>query len=118
MGNMTIAPLDAVLVALSGIVTVFLMLVVLIAIIHVVSKVVSVTDSKPAPAAASASAAEPAAATEKPQEAQIYGGELRLLGVDEKTAACLMAIVSEETGIPLSQLIFKKIRALDGGAEK
>ena len=40
------------------------------------------------------------------------------LGVDEKTAACLMAIVSEETGIPLSQLIFKKIRALDGGAEK
>ena len=41
-----------------------------------------------------------------------YGGEVMLIDVDEKTAACIMAIVSHETGIPLSELIFKKIKAL------
>lgn len=40
-------------------------------------------------------------------------GELKLLGVDEKTAAMIMAIVSHETQIPLSQLQFKMIKAID-----
>lgn len=42
-----------------------------------------------------------------------HTGELRLIGVDEKTAAMVMAIVSDESHIPLSQLIFKSIKALD-----
>lgn len=42
-------------------------------------------------------------------------GELKLIGVDEKTAALIMAIVSDESGIPLSQLQFKTIRLLSEG---
>ena len=39
-------------------------------------------------------------------------GELKLIDVDEKTAALIMAIVSDQTEIPLSQLQFKSIRLL------
>lgn len=40
-------------------------------------------------------------------------GELKLIEVDERTAAMIMAIVSEESGISLSELQFKSIKALD-----
>jgi Na+-transporting methylmalonyl-CoA/oxaloacetate decarboxylase gamma subunit len=40
-------------------------------------------------------------------------GELKLLGLDEKTAAMVMAIVSDESKIPLSKLQFKMIKAVD-----
>ncbi len=38
-------------------------------------------------------------------------GELKLQNVDEPTAAMIMAIVSEESGIPLEELCFKSIKA-------
>jgi len=38
-------------------------------------------------------------------------GELKLYNVDEPTAAMIMAIVSDESGIPLDQLCFKSIKA-------
>lgn len=102
---------SALLVALSGMVIVFLMLAILCAMIVVISKVVSgltksAAPAAPAPAASAAPAPAPAAAPGP------YGGEVALLGVDEKTAACVMAIVSHETGIPLSELVFKSIKAL------
>lgn len=40
-------------------------------------------------------------------------GELKLLNVDERTAAIIMCIVSDESGIPLSELQFRSIKALD-----
>lgn len=40
-------------------------------------------------------------------------GELKLKNVDEKTAAMIMAIVSDESKIPLSELCFKSITAVD-----
>lgn len=40
-------------------------------------------------------------------------GELKLLNVDEKTAAMIMAIVSDESHIPLSELRFKSIKAVE-----
>lgn len=40
-------------------------------------------------------------------------GELKLKNVDEKTAAMIMAIVSDESQIPLSELCFKSITAVD-----
>jgi Na+-transporting methylmalonyl-CoA/oxaloacetate decarboxylase gamma subunit len=40
-------------------------------------------------------------------------GELKLKDVDEKTAAMIMAIVSDESRIPLSELHFKSIAAVD-----
>ncbi len=39
-----------------------------------------------------------------------YGGELVLRDVDEPTAALIMAIVSDETKIPISELCFRSIR--------
>jgi Na+-transporting methylmalonyl-CoA/oxaloacetate decarboxylase gamma subunit len=40
-------------------------------------------------------------------------GELKLFGVDEKTAAMIMAIVSDESKIPLAELQFKSIKLLE-----
>ena len=40
-------------------------------------------------------------------------GELKLINVDEPTAAMIMAIVSDESKIPLEELCFKSIKALD-----
>lgn len=45
-------------------------------------------------------------------ENSAYGGTLRLQDVDEPTAAMIMAIVSDTSGIPLSQLCFKSIKAI------
>lgn len=50
----------------------------------------------------------PAAAMENGPE--ISCGELKLYDVDERTAAMVMAIVSDESGIPLNELIFKSIK--------
>ncbi|MBR2768407.1 MAG: OadG family protein [Solobacterium sp.] len=106
----------ALIIAVSGFMVVFLMLCLLWFIIVMVNKVTSSLEkgrkTEAAPAApAAVKAAEPAKAAE-PQEA-VFGGEIALYDVDEKTAACIMAIISDETKIPLSQLIFKSIRALN-----
>jgi Na+-transporting methylmalonyl-CoA/oxaloacetate decarboxylase gamma subunit len=53
-------------------------------------------------------ASEPAAAEENGPEMSC--GELKLYDVDERTAAMIMAIVSDESGIPLNELNFKSIR--------
>lgn len=59
-------------------------------------------------------AAAPAVAekTEDPGE-EFSSGTLKLKGCDEKTAAMIMAIVSDNTGIPLSELVFKSIKLVD-----
>ena len=105
---------QALMIALSGFLVVFLMLVLLWGILAVVNKVVSAIEGKavqPVPAPAVTKAAEPAVKEEK--EPQTYGGEIALYGVDEKTAACIMAIVADQTKIPLDQLVFRSIRAID-----
>lgn len=40
-------------------------------------------------------------------------GTIDLVDVDEPTAACIMAIVSNESGIPLNRLSFKSIKLLE-----
>ena len=61
-------------------------------------------ESKAAPAAE--------AKAEDPGE-EFSSGTLKLKGCDEKTAAMIMAIVSDNTGIPLSELVFKSIKLVD-----
>lgn len=104
-----LSQLDALVVALSGFVIVFLMLALLWGVILVISRVVSGVEhhqvpvmSAPASASASTRAAAPSAVS--PQ--------VVLEGIDETQAACVMAIVSHETGIPLDQLVFKSIKAV------
>ncbi len=43
---------------------------------------------------------------------ELSTGQLKLKDVDEPTAAMIMAIISDESGIPLSQLCFKSIKLL------
>ena len=61
-----------------------------------------------APAPAAKEEAAPAV-----EEEEFSSGSLKLKGCDEKTAAMIMAIVSDNTGIPLSELVFKSITLVE-----
>ena len=108
-----ISVLDALMIALSGIVIVFLMLALLWGVIVVISRVMSAI-GKHSTHPTSASAAAPAAAAPAPAPAPAPAAAppVKLEGVTEIEAACVMAIVSHETGIPLDQLVFKSIKAV------
>lgn len=62
------------------------------------------TGAAPAVVSAPAQAAPAVAVAKKDPE---------LIDVDEKSAAIIMAIVSDETGIPLERLEFKSIKKID-----
>ena len=68
--------------------------------------------SKKKDTAPAAPTAAPAAAAEDSGE-EFSSGSLKLKGCDEKTAAMIMAIVSDNTGIPLNELIFKSISLVE-----
>lgn len=99
-----ISVLDALMIALSGIVIVFLMLALLWGVIAVISRVMGALEKHTAHPASVSAAAPAAAPAPAPQ--------VKLEGVSEVEAACVMAIVSHETGIPLDQLVFKSIKAV------
>lgn len=106
-----ISVLDALMIALSGIVIVFLMLALLWGVIAVISRVMGALEKHTAHPA-SVSAAAPAAAPPAAAPAPAPAPQVKLEGVSEVEAACVMAIVSHETGIPLDQLVFKSIKAV------
>ena len=98
------------IVALVGIVIVLVELGILAVLIQGISKIVralegAVSKKSAAPAAAApAPAAAPAVAPAAPSAG------VQLVGVDEPIAAVVMAIVSNESGIPLNRLSFKSIK--------
>ena len=104
---------EALLISLCGFVTVFLLLLFLIVVIKIISTVVMAIEGKgktaPAPAA---EAPAPAPAKEEEKPSKPWDGKLQLIDVDEETAACIMAIISDETDIPLDELQFRRIAAL------
>ena len=106
-----ISVLDALMIALSGIVIVFIMLALLWGVIAVISRMMGVLEKHTAHPA-SVSAAAPAAAAPAAAPAPAPIPQVKLEGVSEVEAACVMAIVSHETGIPLDQLVFKSIKAV------
>lgn len=81
--------------------------------------IVKAINSKKAPeaAAAPATTAPVAAPAAKPagvpMPAGMTQGELDLVNTDEKTAAVIMAIVSDKSGIPLNRLAFKSIKLME-----
>lgn len=101
----------ALIIAVSGFSVVFLMLCILWFIIVIINKVTTSLEGKAAPETPAAAPVE--APVKAAPQAGTFGGEIALYDVDEKTAACIMAIISDETKIPLSQLVFKSIRALN-----
>lgn len=89
------------MIAVSGFFIVFLMLAVLWGIIVIISRAVTALAGKEQQSAAAPAAPAPAAPA-----------VVVLEGIDETQAACVMAIVSHETGIPLDELVFKSIKAV------
>ena len=100
--------------ALTGVLVVMAELVLLAVAILVISKLIrlgenafgkkeTVTEVKTAPAAA--------AGTPLPDGQS--AGKLDLVDVDEPTAAVIMAIVSDRSGIPLNRLNFKSIKRIE-----
>ena len=108
---------DALATSVIGITTVICILAVIAVLIILVSKVIraiegAATKKAPAPAtpAASPAASAPAGV---PMPAGMNQGELELVNTDEKTAAVIMAIVSDKSGIPLNRLSFKSIKLVE-----
>nr|WP_300093031.1 OadG family transporter subunit [Sedimentibacter sp.] len=96
--------LESLLVAMFCWAVVFVVLIVLFAIIRAFSFAVNAFSKK--------TAVEPEAAAVEAAEEEFSSGSLKLKDVDEPTAAMIMAIVSDESGIPLSELIFKSIKQI------
>ena len=119
--NLTMS--ETMFVAVAGILVVLLELAILAVLIVFLSKIfraiegkvssgseetVSVKEITAAPAAAPVAAPAPAAAP-----AVAYApGSIQLIDVDEPTAAVVMALVSDQTGIPLERLWFKSIKGI------
>lgn len=100
--------LESLPVALFVIAIVFAVLVSLCMLIMFFSFGIQAVEKKRERASVRLSLSEPEA------EAEVSfatGGSLTLHNVDERTAAMIMAIVSDESGIPLSELQFKSIKA-------
>ena len=103
-------------VSLFGIIMVFLLLIILAVLIMIISRVVRLGENlagkknaasdEPAPVQQCAAAGTPLPGTQSQ-------GTLELDSVDEPTAAVIMAIVSDESGIPLNRLLFKSIKKKD-----
>lgn len=103
--------IESVVVGMFCLTLVFLVLFILCAMVKLLSFVFG---RKPGgKAAAEADGITDGSGSEKQDTVQISSGELRLKNVDEKTAALIMAIVSDESKIPLSELCFKSIKAVE-----
>lgn len=107
---------ESLLIALSGFLTVFCMLLFLILIIKIISfsvmKIENVGKAAAPAAPAPSSAPAPTAAKAEEKPVKPWDGKLQLIDCDEETAACIMAIISDETDIPLDELQFRRIAAL------
>lgn len=99
-----------------GITTVVAILAVIALLIILVSKVIRAVEkaaSKKSKNAAAPAAAPVAAPAGVPMPAGMNQGEIELVDTDEKTAAIIMAIVSDKSGIPLNRLAFKSIKLME-----
>lgn len=113
---MELSIIDGLKIAIYGFVTVFIVLAALMVIINVLGKIVaSLEKTEEVAAPAPVTPAAPAVEEEKLDLPVEYVGTLQLIDVDEKTAACIMAIISEQTHIPLENLIFKRIELIEEG---
>ena len=94
---------------------VFAVLFIMYVMISLSSKVIAALPSgdKKAGEASAAPAAAPAETAPASEGEDFSSGTLKLKGCDEKTAAMIMAIVSDNTGIPLSELVFKSITLVE-----
>lgn len=107
---------EAVNISITGFVVVLLILALLAVLVLLLSKGIRLverrtnkgkTETQPQKAVG----ASPSTASPLPENAD--AGSLDVYDVDEKTAAVIMAIVSNESGIPLNRLLFKSIKRIE-----
>ncbi len=97
--------IDSLVTAVMGYAFVFLGIVLLMVVMIITGKIMSGSAKKKAAKVT----VEPIPAAE-PEKAPGTAGELKLYDTDPKTAALIMAIVADKTGIPLNELRFKSIK--------
>ncbi len=102
--------------AVVGILVVLAELALLALFITILSKIIGAFTKKkkaaePAEEAAAPAAVQPAA--QPAVQAVRADDSPNLINVDEPTAACIMAIVSNRSGIPLERLRFRSIKLLE-----
>lgn len=112
---------EAINISITGIVVVMLILALLAVLVLLLSKGIRAVEDlakkkshKGTDSAVSEAKAETPSkpiGTALPESAS--AGDLDLYNVDEKTAAVIMAIVSNESGVPLNRLLFKSIKAIE-----
>lgn len=98
------------LTSILGISVVMLALATIAVLIILISKVVRAVESKATKKVAPAPVAQPAPAAVADNADNC---EVELTGVDEKTAAVIMAIVSQKSDIPVNRLRFKSIKLIE-----
>ena len=105
---------ESLLISLFCILIVFVVLTSIFVLIQLFSKILAGFDRKQSATLAQPEAqpVAPASVTFAPGP-DLSAGELRLKNVDEKIAAMIMAIVSDESSIPLSELRFKSIKLIE-----
>lgn len=100
--------------ALTGFVVVLSMLSIIAIVILIFSKVMTgFSKKKPAVETVEKASSEASAPVGTPLPEGSSMGKLDLIDVDEPTAATIMAIVSDQSGIPLNRLNFKSIKKLE-----
>ncbi len=104
---------EALAIAVIGFCTVLFILALIAVLIILLSKTIRAIEKMLAKKSSAPSAASPVPASVQSAPEGINGGEVELIGTDEKTAAVIMAIVSQQSGIPLNRLSFKSIKLLD-----
>ena len=106
---------DSLLVSAFSIALVFFVLVMLSLLIVIFSKILEakVRSEKEAVQQPADTPAPSVSMDTSPSVPDVSAGTLQLKKVDEKTAAMIMAIVSHESNIPLSELRFKSIRLME-----
>jgi Na+-transporting methylmalonyl-CoA/oxaloacetate decarboxylase gamma subunit len=106
---------EAVKYALTGMVVVMSILALLCVLITLISKAIAAgegrraapADDLPQPQPVSPAAPLPAAAPQAP-----FVPQVELVETDEETAALLMAIVADQSGVALDHLLFRRIKLL------
>ncbi len=119
--KITLTMSETMLVAVAGILVVMAELALITVLILGISKIMRSIESKltigddkapeatVTPVAPAAPVAAPAPAA---PVAYVPAGSIQLIDVDEPTAAVVMALVSDQSGIPLERLMFKSIKGI------
>ncbi len=113
-GNITLR--DALFVSVKGILIVMLILTIVAIMVQILSRIIRRIRKaayERADRKAAKKAAEEAARAAAEATAENASDEVELIGTDEKTAAVIMAIVSDESDIPLERLKFNSIKLVE-----